>query len=258
MSALTKDGAPHQTAFAKASILAYGIFSYLVFFACFLYAVGFIGKLGTPTAIDGPANMAWPAALGINSALLALFALQHSVMARPFFKRWLTRYIPQAAERSTYVLMSSIALAAVFAWWEPLGGEIWHVESTVGRTALYAGFGLGWLVVLYSTFLINHFDLFGLRQVWLEFRGQAYSELKFVMPWMYRIIRHPLYFGWLMVLWLTPDMTITHLVFAGLTTAYVFIGMHLEERDLKNAHPDYRDYQQQVPMIIPGLKGMKK
>jgi len=243
---------------ARGLHLVYGIASYLVFFASFLYAIGFIGDFGVPTTLDGVPEVNWRIALPINIGLLTLFALQHSIMARPAFKRWWTRFIPAAAERSTYVLFSSLALIALFVWWQPLGGSIWSVEHEAGQAALYAGYGLGWVIVLYSTFLINHFDLFGLRQVWLEFQGKPYTELAFVMPWLYRIIRHPLYFGWLMVAWMTPTMSSAHLLFAGMITAYIFVGIRLEERDLRAAHPDYADYQKAVPMIVPGLRAAKR
>ena len=235
------------------AVLVYGVLSYMVFFASFLYAVGFIGGFGVPTTLDGPRETSLTLALLTNVGLLALFAVQHSVMARPTFKRWWTKIIPAAAERSTYVLLSSLALFAVFAWWEPLGGMIWEVENSLGQVALYSGFAAGWGVVFLSTFLINHFDLFGLRQSWLAFKNQPYTELNFVMPWLYRVVRHPLYFGWLMVMWFTPTMSIAHLLFAGILTAYIFIGIYLEERDLRAAHSGYAGYQKQVPMIIPRL-----
>ncbi|MFK7975881.1 MAG: methanethiol S-methyltransferase [Halioglobus sp.] len=239
---------------ARATILAYGAVSYVIFFASFLYAIGFIGGFGVPTTLDGPREVSLTMALLTNIGLLAAFAMQHSIMARPAFKRWWTKIIPQSVERSTYVLFSSLALFAVFIGWQPMGGMIWEIQNTNGQIALYSLFALGWGVVLYSTFLINHFDLFGLRQVWLAYQNKPYTELKFVMPWMYRIIRHPLYFGWLMVMWFTPTMSVAHLLFALLCTAYIFIGIYLEERDLKAAHPDYADYQKNVPMIVPGLR----
>lgn len=204
-----------------------------------------------PTTLDGVPQLSWPLVLGINLLLLSGFALQHSIMARPGFKRWWTRFIPAAAERSTYVLASSLALIAMFVWWQPLGGMIWQVSDSLGRALLYTGYAAGWMLVLYSTFLINHFDLFGLRQSWLAFSQQPYSELRFVTPWLYRLVRHPLYLGWLLVMWMTPDMSAAHLLFAAMTTAYTFVGMHLEERDLENAHPSYAAYKQKVPMIIP-------
>ncbi|MEM1229300.1 MAG: methanethiol S-methyltransferase [Pseudomonadota bacterium] len=243
----------HTSALARGLTLGYGVLSYAVFFATFLYSIGFIGGFGVPTTLDGHRLLPWGSALGINLGLLTLFALQHSVMARPAFKRWWTRLIPAAIERSTYVLASSLALIAVFVFWQPLGGMVWQLEHPTVRAALFTAYGAGWALVLYATFLINHFDLFGLRQVWLAYRSKPYTQLKFVTPWLYRIIRHPLYLGWLMVFWFTPTMSLAHLLFAVVTTAYLFVGIRLEESDLKREHPGYADYQQRVPMIVPGL-----
>jgi len=254
MQFLTESDTPSNGRLKKMAILTYGVISYMIFFASFLYAIGFIGGFGVPTTLDGPREIELSSALLINLGLLTLFAVQHSVMARPAFKRWWTSIIPQASERSTYVLLSSLALIAVFIWWQPLGGSIWHVDNPIARTALYTAFGAGWAVVLWSTFLINHFDLFGLRQVWLEFQDKPYTELNFVMPWLYRIIRHPLYFGWLMVFWFTPEMSMAHLLFAVITSAYIFVGIYLEERDLKEVHEGYAQYQKDVPMIVPRLR----
>lgn len=238
----------------RAAVLGFGVVSYLVFFASFLYAIGFIGNFGVPTTLDGAPQVSWPIALATNLGLLVAFALQHSVMARPAFKKWWTQFVPVEIERSVYVLFSSLALIAMFIWWQPLGGVIWQVESHAGQIALYGAYGLGWCVVLWTTFLINHFDLFGLRQVWLAFKNQPYSELKFVTPWVYSVIRHPLYFGWLMVIWFTPTMTAAHLLFAVIVTAYIFVGIRLEEKDLRDAHPDYAEYQKQVPMLVPQVR----
>ena len=238
----------------RVAILVYGVACYAVFFATFLYAIGFMGGFGMANTLDAQATTSTWMAIAIDLGLLALFAVQHSVMARPAFKRWWTQYVPEAAERSTYVLLSSAALIALFAFWEPLGGSIWSVENTAGVAAIYTGYGFGWVLVFVSTFLINHFDLFGLRQVWLAFQNKPYTELKFVTPWPYRVIRHPLYLGWLFAIWCTPEMTAAHLLFAVMTTAYIFVGIRLEERDLIDAHPDYKDYQDAVPMIVPGIK----
>lgn len=257
MQSLSAKNETDESRIARATILAYGAVSYVIFFASFLYAIGFIGGFGVPTTLDGPREVSLSIAILTNLGLLAAFAVQHSVMARPAFKRWWTKIIPVAVERSTYVLLSSLALFAVFIWWQPMGGAIWDIQNATGQIALYSLFALGWGVVLYSTFLINHFDLFGLRQVWLAYQNKPYTELKFVMPWMYRIIRHPLYFGWLMVMWFTPTMSVAHLLFAMTCSAYIFVGIYLEERDLKAAHPDYANYQQQVPMIVPGLRGKR-
>lgn len=254
MQTLTANSTETQPNIGRAILLAYGIVSYVIFFATFLYAIGFIGGFGVPTTLDGPREVSILLAIFTNIGLLAAFAIQHSVMARPAFKRWWTKIIPKTAERSTYVLASSLALIAVFLWWQPMGGMVWDVENPTARIVLYTAFGAGWALVLWSTFLINHFDLFGLRQVWLAFTEKPYTELKFVMPWVYRIIRHPLYLGWLMVMWYTPTMSVAHLMFAVITSAYIFIGIYLEERDLRAAHPDYADYQERVPMIIPRLR----
>ena len=189
----------------------------------------------------------------VNLLLLGLFAIQHSVMARPAFKRWLTKFVPQPTERSTYVLFSSLMLIALFVHWEPLGGAIWDVQDPVGRITLHGLFAFGWGLVLVSTFLINHFDLFGLRQVWLYLRGREYTPLGFVTPGPYRHVRHPLYIGWLLAFWATPTMTVTHLVFAIATTAYILIAIQLEERDLVEALPQYDDYRRRVPMLVPSV-----
>jgi protein-S-isoprenylcysteine O-methyltransferase Ste14 len=232
-------------------IFLYGIASYLVFFATFLYAVGFIGNFGVPKTLDSPRETPLGTALTIDLGLLALFAVQHSVMARPAFKRWWTRIVPESAERSTYVLFSSLALVALFVWWQPLGGAIWQVSSPAGVTTMYTLFALGWALLLYVTFLIDHFDLFGLRQVWFALRRKPATPVPFVTPWLYRQVRHPLYVGWLVIFWATPVMTVTHLVFAGMCTAYILIGIQLEERDLAAVHPEYAEYRQRVPMLLP-------
>jgi protein-S-isoprenylcysteine O-methyltransferase Ste14 len=202
--------------------------------------------------------MAFGNALVINMLLLAVFAIQHSVMARPAFKAWWTRIIPQAAERSTYVLLSSLALIALFYFWQPMGGVIWQVENRSGQLPLLAGFGFGWALVLYSTFLINHFDLFGLRQVWLQLLGKPYTALPFKTPAPYKLVRHPLYLGWFFAFWCTPQMTAAHLLLAVLTSAYILIGIFLEERDLLKAHPEYEAYRQRVPMLLPRLRKAKR
>lgn len=235
-------------------IFLYGVICYAIFFGTFLYAIGFIGNFGVPVTIDGEPTRPFGEALAINIALLTLFAVQHSVMARPAFKRWWTQYVPDAAERSTYVLASSLCLIVLFAFWEPMGGVIWSVQDPMGQAVLYAIFALGWATVLVSTFLINHFDLFGLRQVWLQLLGRPYTPLKFGTPVFYRYVRHPLYVGWLMAFWATPQMTAAHLVFALVTTGYILFAIRLEERDLMAAHPEYAQYRQQVPMLVPRVR----
>jgi methanethiol S-methyltransferase len=234
--------------------LAYGAVSYVAFFGTFLYAIGFLGNVVVPKSLDSGPTKPWQTALAIDLALLSLFAVQHSVMARPAFKRLLTRIIPESIERSTYVLASSLALMLLFWKWEPLGGVVWHAENPLARIAWYAGYGFGLALVLIATFVINHFDLFGLRQTWRAFVGKPQAGLQFVTPPFYRVVRHPLYVGWFFTFWCTPDMTVTHLLFAVVTTAYILVAIQFEEHDLMAAHPEYADYRQRVPMLIPSLR----
>lgn len=234
-------------------IFAYGVLSYSLFFVTFLYAIGFIGNIAVPKSIDSAPSTAIGIALLINAALLTLFAVQHSGMARPAFKRWLTRFIPAAAERSTYVLLSTVCLALLMYYWAPLGGVIWNVTAEAGAMTLTGLYLASWGLLLYATFLIDHFDLFGLRQVWLALRGRKENGLTFVTPALYRIVRHPIYVGWLGIMWFTPTMTISHLVFALGSTAYILLGIKFEERDLEAAHPEYTQYKREVPALIPAL-----
>lgn len=231
----------------------FGAVSYAAFLAVFLYAIGFIGNFGVPKALDAEMDVAWQLALMVDAGLLAVFALQHSVMARPAFKRWWTQFVPVELERSTYVLASSLALAFLFWQWQPLGGVIWKAGDQWLQVLLYCGFAFGWLLVLVTTFVIHHFDLFGLRQVWRHLVGQPQAKVAFVTPVLYRIVRHPLYVGWLFVFWCTPTMTVSHLFFAVMTTAYILIAIQFEERDLMREHPEYAAYRRQVPMLVPGL-----
>ena len=234
-------------------VFAFGAASYLVFFGTFLYAAGFVGNFLVPKSLDSPAEGPWTTALLIDVGLLTLFAVQHSVMARPWFKNVLTRVVPAAVERSTYVLASSLALIVLFWQWRPLGGVIWDIQNRVGAGLSYGGFAFGWLLVLVTTFVINHFDLFGLRQVWRNLRGFPQSQLHFATPFLYRIVRHPLYVGWFFAFWCTPIMTSTHLFFAIMTTAYIMVGIQLEERDLARQHPEYAEYRRRVPMLVPSF-----
>jgi protein-S-isoprenylcysteine O-methyltransferase Ste14 len=241
--------------FKRIVLFAYGVFSYVVFLGTFLYALGFIGNFGVPTTLDGAATAPLGISLAINVTLLTLFAVQHSLMARKWFKQWWTQIVPKPVERSTYVLFSSIALILLFTFWRPLGGVVWNVEDPAGRFVLRALFAFGWGLVLFSTFLINHFDLFGLRQVWRYLLGQPYSTLRFATPGPYRLVRHPLYVGWLFAFWTTPVMTLAHLLFSVATTSYILIAIQLEERDLVREHGDaYRHYRRSVPMLVPSVR----
>jgi protein-S-isoprenylcysteine O-methyltransferase Ste14 len=230
----------------------YGVVSYVVFLGSFLYAIGFVGNLVVPKTIDsGPAGPVAEALL-VDALLLGVFALQHSVMARPGFKRWWTRFVPTSVERSTYVLISSLALILLFWGWQPILGGVWHVENRAGVVALEILCGLGWALALYSTFAIDHFDLFGLRQVWFRLRGIAYAPVPFKQPRLYSIVRHPLYFGFLIAFWSTPAMTQGHLLFSVATTGYILLGVLLEERDLVAVHGEaYAQYRREVRMLLP-------
>jgi protein-S-isoprenylcysteine O-methyltransferase Ste14 len=231
---------------------AYGSLSYLIFLGTFLYAVCFIGNFGVPRTLDGDASGPLGVSFAIDAGLLALFAVQHSVMARKWFKDWWTRIVPKPIERSTYVLFSSLALILLFWQWRPLGGVIWSVEDATGRLVLRGLFAFGWGLVLISTFLINHFDLFGLRQVWLYLLGRSDRTVRFATPGPYRLVRHPLYVGWLFAFWMTPVMTLAHLLFSVATTAYILLAIRFEERDLVREHGEaYEHYRRSVPMLVP-------
>jgi protein-S-isoprenylcysteine O-methyltransferase Ste14 len=239
----------------RIAAFSYGTLCYLMFLATLLYAIAFVGNLGLARTIDGETTAPFGQALLIDTLLLGLFAAQHSVMARPGFKRWWTRLVPKPVERSTYVLFSSLALLLLFHAWQPMGGVVWDVRDPIFRGIIYGLFAGGWLLVLAATFLINHFDLFGMRQVWLYLKGLPYTPLKFGTPGLYRYVRHPLYVGWLTAFWATPTMTAAHLVFATVTTAYILTAIRFEERDLAEMHgPAYEAYRTQVPMLVPGIR----
>ncbi len=234
---------------------AYGVLCYVVFLGSFLYAIGFIGSLVVPKTIDSGPGAALPEALVIDLVLLGLFAMQHSVMARPGFKSVWTRIVPRSAERSTYVLISSLLLALIIWKWQAVPAVVWDVSSPVLAGILRAVFWLGWLILLLSTFIINHFDLFGLRQVYLRMRGVEYTQIQFAARAFYKYVRHPLYLGFVIAFWATPHMSVGHLVFSVATTGYIFIGIFLEERDLIKYHPEYQAYRARVPMLFPtGVK----
>lgn len=235
----------------RTAFLIYGVVSYVIALAVLAYAIGFVGNIGVPKSIDSAPSTAFVPALLINLGLLAVFALQHSIMARPAFKKVWTRFVSPVIERSTYLNFTSAALILLVVYWQPMGGVVWHIESPLGQAVCYALFGLGWVIMTIATFLIDHFDLFGLRQVWLAFRGRPYTEVPFKSNGPYRWVRHPIYFGFLLAFWATPVMTVAHLVYAVMCTAYILIGIQLEERDLQDHLPEYAAYRDEVSMIIP-------
>lgn len=238
----------------RIAFFTYGLLSYAIGMTSMAALACFVANVGLPTTLDSPAEGPLWQALLINAGLVALFGVQHSVMARPAFKRWWTRFVAPPLERSTYVLASALAVFALVFAWRPMGGVIWHIDAPAARAAVYALYVAGWIGVVVTTFLINHFDLFGLRQVWSQLLGQENPPLRFVTPGPYRVVRHPLYIGWLTVMWAAPTMTAAHLLFAAGLTAYILIAIRFEERDLVESHPEYAAYRRQVPMLIPGWK----
>jgi len=236
----------------KAGVIVYGGAAYLVSLGVFLYAIGFVEGMGVPRSLDGPSTTATLPALVVDALLLALFAVQHSVMARPAFKRRFTRLVAREVERSTYVLLASLSLALVFWQWRPVHAVVWHVELPLAAVLLRATSLLGWVVVLTSTFMVSHLELFGLRQVWLHARGLPYRPVSFTTRLLYRFVRHPLMLGFLVAFWATPEMTVGHLLFALLTTGYILFGVQLEERDLvAELGEQYTTYRRDVPMLLP-------
>lgn len=240
------------TPLQRAAVVAYGAIAYLLFLTVFVYTIGFLANVGVPKGVDdGPVGNT-AVAIVVNSALLGLFALQHSVMARPWFKRWWVRFVPPSIERSTFVLAASLVLALVVWQWRPLPATVWSVELTWASALLWTGYALGWVVVVGSTFAIDHFDLFGLRQVVARARSRRYEGVGFRQPWLYRIIRHPIMVGFLIVFWSTPQMSVGRLLFAALGTGYILVAVRFEEHDLR-AHfgEEYEQYTERVPRFVP-------
>ena len=247
---------PSRTTISAGGVLAlaYGALSYAVFLIAFLYAIGFVGNLVVPKTIDSGAVRPIQEALIVNMLLLGVFAIQHSVMARPGFKKWWTKIIPKPIERSTFVLLASLLLLLLYWQWRPIPTPIWVIENSVGQLLLQALYFLGWLIVFLGTFMINHFDLFGLRQVYLKLRNQEYIDLGFRVPGFYKFVRHPIMLGFLIAFWATPVMTVGHLLFAVATTGYILIALQLEERDLVNHFGEkYQEYRRKTSMLMPRM-----
>jgi protein-S-isoprenylcysteine O-methyltransferase Ste14 len=237
---------------ARLTALLYGLISYTIFFGVFLYAICFVSGIAVPKTIDGGVPAPMMRALIVDLVLMSLFAIQHSVMARPQFKWWWTRFVPKAVERSTYVLLASLALALLFWQWRPMPSIVWHVGNPRVAMAVMGLSFAGWLIVLSSTFLINHFELFGLHQVANNLSGKPLPDPRFRTPLYYRFVRHPIYLGFVIAFWAAPTMTLGHLLFAAVTTAYIVVGILLEEHDLINIFGDeYRRYRERVPMLVP-------
>jgi protein-S-isoprenylcysteine O-methyltransferase Ste14 len=239
----------------RIAIFLYGVVAYSMFFGTILYAIGFVGKFGVPKSIDGGVEGPVGMAVLVNLSILGLFAVQHMIMARPGFKRWWTGIIPAAMERSTFVILASAILMLLFWQWRPINAVVWAVEHPAARAVLMALSITGFGIVFYSSFLIDHFDLFGLRQVWLHLRDRAYEQHPFMERSLYRIVRHPLMLGFLIAFWSTPTMTAGHLLFAIGTTGYILIGTRMEERDLVRLHgAEYEAYRRRTAMLVPWPK----
>ena len=257
IQALRDDARGQGSLIGRIAALLYGIVAYLVFTVTLLYAIGFVEGMVVPKTIDSGAAEPTMRALIVNLVLMAIFAVQHSVMARPQFKRWWTRFVPPSVERATYVLFASLALALLLWQWRPMPAPVWQVAAPGLAAALTVLSFIGFLIALTSTFLINHFELFGVQQVANNLAGRAMPAPRFRTPLFYRFVRHPLYLGFIIAFWVTPTMTVGHLLFAAVTTAYIFVGIWLEERDLIDVFGDeYRRYRQRVSMLLPWRKPM--
>jgi protein-S-isoprenylcysteine O-methyltransferase Ste14 len=235
-------------------MFAFGVFGHVLFLAVFAYMALFVaGVPFVPKTIDGPATHLWPGeAMLVNALLLALFAVPHSVMARPAFKRWWTQFVAKPVERSVYVMFANVSVIVLMWLWQPMTAVVWDVHAPAGRAALWALFLTGWLLVPLASLMIDHFDLFGTRQVWLHLRGRVAEHVPFHTPWLYRFIRHPLYVGWMIAFWATPTMTAGHVMFAAFLTVYMLVAIPMEERDLVDVYGEkYEDYRRRVPALVP-------
>jgi methanethiol S-methyltransferase len=241
--------------FARLLILFYAIVSYAVFLVSFLYAVGFVGNYLVPKSVDVGGRTNWSEAIVVDLLLLGIFAIQHSIMARPAFKQWWAKIFPVACQRSTYVLLSSLILLLLFWQWRPIPIQVWQIGG-IAAWLMIGVYWLGWLIVLASTFMIEHFDLFGLRQAFFALRGAEDPGQSFKTPLLYKVVRHPIMLGFLIAFWATPEMTVGHLLFAIMTTAYILVGLQFEERDLiAQFGTTYQQYRRRVPMLLPRIFG---
>lgn len=239
---------------SKVFALFYGVLSYLIFFVVFLYLIGFVGEFVVPKTVSSGEQSSFWFALFMNVLLIGLFALQHTVMARSSFKHWLTQFIPAHLERSTFMLVTSAILMLLYYYWQPMAGTLWSITNPLAVTILYTLFALGWVMILISTFLTNHFDLFGLRHIYLYFTGTEYSHIPFTKMWFYHWVRHPMMLGFIIAFWCSPVMTVSHFVFSAGMTLYILMGIQYEERGLiELLGNDYRHYMQHTAKLLPKL-----